>query len=356
MNPLTKSQLESVFEKARGAKIGVVGDFCLDRYIVGKMEGISREAPVPIVQMESDEYLPGGAGNTTLNVHALGAEAVPIGILGEDLAAEILLAELEKRGISTRFLFRQAGRHTPSYSKTYAYAYQSRPQQVARFDRKNTEPLSQASERLLMQAVEENLGGLSALVVDDYQEHGYPGTISESLWTWLTEQAARYPHIIFVADSRERIDRFKNFTVVVPNEIEAVTAVVSEKDRELDLADDGVLAQVARRLQEITGSRHVVITRGERGATVLSAAGEASASGPHHLRFPPVLGELDVTGAGDSFAAALAVGLAANLPVGAATTLANLAARIVVRKLYTTGTASPEEIRAEWERTVQSKG
>jgi len=63
-----------------------------------------------------------------------------------------------------------------------------------------------------------------------------------------------------------------------------------------------------------------------------------------------------VTGAGDSFAAALAVGLAANLPVGAATTLANLAARIVVRKLYTTGTASPEEIRAEWERTVQSKG
>jgi rfaE bifunctional protein kinase chain/domain len=353
MNTLTKSQLESALEKARELKIGVLGDFCLDRYIVGKMQGISREAPVPIVQIESDEYLPGAAGNTTLNVHAFGAEVVPIGVVGQDLSGEILVAELEKRGISTRFLFRQAGRHTTSYSKIYAHAFQSRPQQVARFDRQNTTPLSASSEKLLLEAVEENLSRLNALIVDDYGEHGCPATISESLLVWLTEQGRQHPQVISIADSRERIVRFKNFAALVPNEIEAAAAVTSELVSKLDLADDATMVTVGRRLQEITQCHHVIITRGERGATVVP---EASTTGKentaHHLRLPPVQGEIDVTGAGDTFAAALAVGMAANLPVEAATTLANLAARIAVRKTFTTGTASPEEIRAEWEQVV----
>ena len=328
---------QELFRKASDLRIAVVGDFYLDRYIVGNMEAISREAPVPIVRVESDEYLPGGGGNTALNVRALGAQTFAVGVIGDDLSAEIMVREFEKRGIDPRFLIRDPHRITPTFNKIYASSYHGKKQQVARFDQENREPVSDEDERRLVEIIRSEMPKWDAVIVDDYNEVQETGVVTSAVLQAVTE-AATQNSTVLVGDSRRRIQRFRDFTALVPNEVELAIGLGLEENA---LLGERELRDAAARFQAQARPRYLVVTLGERGALIFQSGRE-----PVHVPTWPASGEIDVTGAGDTFAATLAAALAAGGDVVTAVTMANAAASIVVKKLYTTGTASPEEILA----------
>jgi len=327
----------AVFHKCGELKIAVLGDFYLDRYIVGNMEAISREAPVPIVRVEQDQYLPGGGGNTTLNVRALGVQTYAVGVIGDDLSAEIMVREFEKRGVDTRFLIRDPNRITPTFNKIYASSYHGKKQQVARFDQENSEPVSPKDEKRLVEVVREEMSGWDAVIVDDYNEVQETGVVTGAVLEAVRETARKHGKIL-VGDSRRRIQRFRDFTALVPNEVELAIGLGMPENA---LVDEQAVREAARRFLETVRPKYLIVTLGERGALVFQPGME-----PQAIPTWPATGEIDVTGAGDTFAATLATAMAAGSDVVTAVTLANAAASVVVKKLYTTGTASPDEILA----------
>ena len=327
---------EEILAKASELRIAVVGDFYLDRYILGNMEAISREAPVPIVRIEQDQYLPGGGGNTTLNVRELGVQTFAVGVIGDDLSAEIMLREFEKRGVNTQYLIRDPRRHTPTFNKIYASSFHGKKQQVARFDQENEEPISAEDENRLIEALEREMPRWDAVIVDDYNEVQETGVVTRRILE-AVQDLARQHNVIIVGDSRLRIQRFRDFTALVPNEVELAIGLGLD---EAEVRDEKSLERAARELESVVHARYLIVTLGEKGARIFYRDPDRS----DHVPTWPVRGEIDVTGAGDSFAASLTTALAAGADVLSATTLANAAASVVVQKLYTTGTASPQEI------------
>ncbi len=330
------SRYTDVFKKARNLRVAVVGDFYLDRYILGNMEAISREAPVPIVRIEQDQYLPGGAGNTALNVRALGVRTFAVGVIGDDLSAEIMLREFEKRGIDTRYLLRDPNRHTPTFNKIYASSFHGKKQQVARFDQENEEPISKKDEDKLLEALRQQMSQWDAVIVDDYNEVQETGVVTPRILE-AVEQLSREHGTVTVGDSRLRIQRFRRFTALVPNEVELAIGLGIDED--VVRTDEG-LEKAGWELEELVQAEYLVVTLGENGARIFFRENRRTA----HVPTWPARGEIDVTGAGDTFAATLATALAAGIDVVTAVTLANAAASVVVQKLHTTGTASPQEI------------
>lgn len=344
---LSRAELENVLQKAPEIKIGIIGDICLDRYIIGDMAGISREAPVPIINIESDEYLPGGAGNTTLNVAGIGAQALPLGVIGNDLAAEIIKKEFDKRNITSKYMILENGRHTQCYSKVYASAYRGKQQQVARFDQKNYNSVSPDSEAKTLENLHRLVEEADALIVADYAEVSGTGTITDKIFDEI-RALARSGKIITIGDSRERLTEMQYFTAVVPNDIEVTAALFPGEYQSKNFQDDKNAAEFARQFQQKSHCDYVIMTRGEKGAMIASKDGRVES-----VPTLPSEGEIDVTGAGDCFASALAVSLSCGLDIIPAVELANMAAGITVRKLNTTGVATPEEIRAEFEKFSQ---
>lgn len=341
---LTRQKLESVLENAPQIKIGIVGDICLDRYVIGDMAGISREAPVPIINIESDEYLPGGAGNTTLNVAGITAQALPLGVIGADLAADIIAREFDKRNISSKYMVLEEGRFTQSYSKVYASSFHGQQQQVARFDQKNYKSLSNKSEEQTLLNLHKLINEADALIVADYAEVAGTGTLTDKIFAEICK-LARDKKIITIGDSRERLPKMQYFTAVVPNDIEVTTALFPKEYQTKDCHDDNNAKDYAIKFQQQSHCDHVIMTRGEKGALIASSDGMQNS-----VPTIPSEGEIDVTGAGDCFASALAVSLSAGLDIVSAVELANLAAGITVRKLNTTGVATPDEILKEFEK------
>lgn len=336
---LLQSQLDQVLSQASQVKLGVIGEICLDRYIIGDMAGISREAPIPIVNVDSDEYLPGGGGNTTLNARGLGVQVYPLGVVGDDLAADIMFREFHNRGISTDLMVREKGRRTQCYSKVYASSYRGKIQQVARFDHKNYQPVSADSETRVLQNLELLITQVDALIVADYAEVAGTGTITETIFERI-RAIAKTDRLITMGDSRERLAQMQHFTAVVPNDIEVAMALFPQDYLQKPFQQDDHACEYAKLLQKQLHCRYVIMTRGERGALIAPEDME-----PIFVPTVPIEGEIDVTGAGDCFAATLTAALVLNVDVPAAVELANIAAGITVQKLNTTGIATPDEIR-----------
>ena len=337
--PLSTEELTRTLDGFKGRKIAVLGDFYLDRYIWGNMEGISREAPVPIVRVEHDVYSPGAAGNTALNVRALGAEVYAVGVVGEDIAGEIMRREFAQQGIDDTALLTDSARHTPAFSKIYAASYHGKRQQVARFDRENEDGLSPSIEKALLDRLEEVLGRADALIVADYAEVPGTGTITDRVLqeAGRTAQMRGTPS---VGDSRDRIAEFAKFTVVVPNDYEAAMAAGVYHPHTSGDIDDKTVLESGRHLLDRTGGESVIVTRGERGMTVFREEGWT------HVPTVPAQGEIDVTGAGDTITAVISLALASRVDLAYAAEIGNLAGAVTVGKLGTTGTASRGEILA----------
>lgn len=298
-------------------RILIVGDLMLDRYWHGDTARISPEAPVPVVRVRDEEYRAGGAGNVALNISALGAQATVIGATGTDEAATRLRTILEQVGCEPRFI--EVAGH-PTITKLRVI---SRHQQLLRLDfEEDFESL--ATERLT-EAFEAALPQADVVVLSDYAK----GLLREPAPLIARARAAGKP--VVVDPKHPDFAMYRGATVVTPNMQEFQAAVGS-------CPDDATLVAKGLNLLEQCGIDSLLVTRSERGMTLLRQNAT-----PLHL--PAQAREVfDVTGAGDTVVATLAASIAAGLDLAEAARLANVAAGIVVGK-FGTATVSQDELR-----------
>lgn len=300
------------FEQAR---VLVVGDIMLDRYWYGPATRISPEAPVPVVRITGGDDRPGGAANVALNIAALGASATVVGVVGDDEAGRILLAQLTAAGVRPQLI------PCPDKPTTTKLRVLARNQQLLRLDFE--EPLAAADAAGLVERVEALLADCAVLVLSDYAKGGLQDPAA------LIAQAAARGLPVLVDPKGSDFDRYRGATLLTPNlaELEAVAG---------PCPDPAMLRARGLGLIEALELGALLVTRGEQGMTLLRA-------GHPELHLPAQAREVyDVTGAGDTVIATLASALAAGAALPDAVTLANLAAGIVVGKLGTATVSAPE--------------
>jgi len=308
MNPTTADRLRGIVSRFEGVPIAVVGDMCADVYVSGVPGRVSREAPVLVLVHEAEELIPGCAANTANNLRALGAEAHPIGLVGDDAAGHGIRAYFEERGVSTEGLIVSSERPTVTKTRIMAGGPTRLKHQLVRIDREPTGPLPAGVTQQIL-ALVRDLTGMAGWVFSDY---GY-GSAAPGM--------ANIVSGLRVADSRARIAEFQGFDALTPNE-EEVAEVVGHP-----VLTDGQVRKAGKRILEESGAGNVVITRGNKGMALISSDGGEL--------FLPVSGTdevTDVTGAGDTVTGVLALALATGAEPGDAVRLANHAAGIVVTK------------------------
>jgi D-glycero-beta-D-manno-heptose-7-phosphate kinase len=301
-----------------GLKIIVVGDVILDEYVIGRPARMSREAPIPVLEFESRQLIPGGAANPAANIVRLGSTAVQVGVTGVDTAATQLRQLLQAQGIETNGLVNDTGRPTTVKLRLLAQMGLRFPQQVARIDTLSRTPINGQIEAQVRARLETHLAGAQAVLVSDY--HG--GLLTDSLVASLREVAAEHP-LLLAADAQGELDKYAGFGVVKCNAGDA------QQDVRRPLTSDADFGQAAQALcqrLQLTGA--MVITRGPQGATLATANGEVQ-----HCPAPQVTDVYDVVGAGDTSIAVLTLARAAGADYGAAMTLANYASGLVVRRV-----------------------
>ncbi len=321
MIPSTE-RLEAALARFPAVQIAVVGDLILDTFIWGRVERISPEAPVPVVDVVRETDCLGGAANVARNLAALGARPILIGVVGADSAGRRFQELLEEGGIDGRGVVVDPARCTTTKSRIIAHH-----QQVCRFDREDRRPpvaalLDQVRGRAL-----QALSDVRGLIISDYAK----GMISHGLTRPLIERCGE-GGITVAADPKSRdLSLYRGVSVITPNRHEAELAAG------VDIVDRESLGRAARVIQERCACRQVLITRGEEGMSLLD--------GELLHEFPAVAREVfDVTGAGDTVIATFSLALAAGATPAEAAVLSNHAAGVVVGKLGT-ATLTGEELR-----------
>jgi len=325
MFPLKR--LRALITGFSGKRIVVVGDLIADEYLYGKPARISREAPVLILRFTDREVRLGGAANAAHNVRALGATALPVGVLGADPAGDEVLRLFGEAGISSEGVSRAVGRLTPVKTRIMAGGYESTRQQVVRLDREPEPSLTGDVEARLIAAVQAAGSGADAFLVSDY---GY-GSVTARVFEAVLE-TARGRGAIVAVDSRYDLPRFRGATAATPNEPEVEALAGAE------LGDESALEKAGRVVLERLDSRYLLITRGSRGMALLEREGPVT--------FMPIHGSdqiADVTGAGDTVISAFTVALSAGAGAVEAAWLANVAGGVVVMKRGTAA-VSPQEL------------
>lgn len=315
-----------------GRRILVVGDVVLDEYLIGRATRLSREAPVPVLELVERDWRLGAAANPAANVAALGGRAVLVGVVGSDAAGERLRAQLDAAGVDAAGLVTAVDRTTAIKTRILATHASAHPQQVARIDDLPPVALSEAPTAALREQIAALLPTCDAVLVSNYRG----GVVTPDLLALIVE-VARDRGVPTCVDSQGDLLQFRGFTLVKSNQPDAEAALGAA----LRSADD--FQQAGSRLVRELGASHAVITRGAEGMSVIDAGGG------HTQLLPANRTEVwDVTGAGDTVIAVLALGLAAGTRVLDAAALANAAAGLVVRRVGV-ATVSPDELLAALE-------
>ena len=313
--------MKPIFPKLQGKQILVVGDLMLDSFYHGKVKRISPEAPVPIVNIERVEDLPGGAANVAMNIASLGAKCKICGITGQDSAADILKHRLNAVGVDC--LLHHATTNTIIKRRVI-----SNHQQLLRMDFE-TQFLPNEWQAL-KPLVEDVITDTAVMILSDYNK----GTLaSPQYWIQLAKQ---HGIPVLVDPKGDDFSKYKGADMITPNMTE-FEAIVGSVESESDLIEK------AKKLIAKLNIKALLITRSEYGMSLIR-----SNEAVFHL--PAIAKEVsDVTGAGDTVISTLAAVLAAGEEIEVAVTLANVAASIAVSKLGT-ATVSEPELRAECER------
>lgn len=325
------AQLLALTRALRGRTVAIVGDIVADEFVYGRVARVSREAPVLILEYDSTEVVAGGAGNAANNVGALGGRAVLAGLVGRDEAGRRLLGSLH-RNVDPRHIRRVARMATPVKTRILAGGVHSAKQQVVRIDRgvgaTHTASARAAFERVALMASR----GADAVVLSDYGSGLVGPAFARRLRAALTRERRRVPLLV---DTRYRLLDYRGLTACTPNESEVEAALGVRIDD-----DARVLERAGRAILDRTGMEAVLVTRGSRGMA-LFVPGATTV----HI---PIVGSdeiADVTGAGDTVMATLALALAAGATFEGAAHLANHAGGVVVMKRGT-AMASAAELRA----------
>ena len=324
---LDARRAETLVQQFANQRILVVGDVILDRFIVGRVTRISPEAPVPVVRFESEYVRLGGAANVAHNVIALGGSVSLAGVVGSDAAAETLAGQLQRAGVETGGLIPDVGRRTTEKVRIVT----ERNQQVARIDYEHDVDVSADVERRLASRIAQVGRGARAILVSDYLKGVVTRPLVETLLAGRQSLAGvgeRLPPLI-VDPKISHLSCYAGATLVTPNHHEAETATLRR------IRDDSDACEAARDFRVRTGCESVLITRGEHGMWLSTDDVEAA--------IPSMAREVaDVTGAGDTVVATLALALAAGATMLEAAVLANHAASVVVGKFGPATLAPPE--------------
>ncbi|HKP86453.1 MAG TPA: D-glycero-beta-D-manno-heptose-7-phosphate kinase [Blastocatellia bacterium] len=324
MFTLTRERAKKLTTDFEGKRIVVLGDVMLDEFIWGRVRRISPEAPVPVVEVERQTLALGGAGNVVSNLVALGTSPAPLGIVGDDLDAERLRSAFHKLGINTDGLVVDAARPTTLKMRIIAHN-----QQVVRADRESRVVIAKEVEDQLVARFLGQIETADAVVVSDYNK----GLLTKRLLSATLDRARERGLIVCLDPKMRSFVDYQPVTVITPNNQEAAEAAG------IAIEDEKSLFEAGRRLLGSIDCRAVLITRGEEGMTLFTDGGEVT-----HI--PTVAREVyDVTGAGDTVIATLALALTAGASLTEAAVLANHAAGVVVGKVGT-ATVTCEELLA----------
>lgn len=332
-------------------RVAIVGDLIVDEFIYGEIARVSREAPVLILNYDSTEIVPGGAGNAASNVAALGGAAVAVGVLGRDDTGERLIESLRER-VDVRGVVRPRGFRTPTKTRILAGGIHSAKQQVVRIDRASGPALTEADQRAVGAKLLAAASRSDALLVSDYGS----GTVTPALVRHASAKLAgrgrhgrgrhgrgrhgreRHgrgrPVPLVLVDSRYALLRYRGITTCTPNESEV------EQLFGIRIGDNTrVLEKAGRTLLQRMRAEAVLVTRGSRGMALFEpdrATVHIPISGSDQIA--------DVTGAGDTVIATMTLALASGASFLEAARLANYAGGIVVMKRGT-ATVSADELR-----------
>ena len=300
-----------------GQTVLVIGDVMLDEYITGRPTRMSREAPVPVLELESKRYIAGGSANPAANIVALGSRAIQAGVVGEDDAGARLAQILEGQGIDASGIIRCAGRPTTVKTRILAQMGLRFPQQVTRIDTLTRRAIDEETEAQILAFAERHMDSLDAVLLSHY--HG--GLLTASLVKQI-RQLCRRCDVLITADAQGKFASFSGLDLIKCNADDA------QRYLNRELRSDNEYGRAALELAgALDARRAAIITRGNRGAT-LASEGEIE-----HCPAPTVSGVYDTVGAGDTAIATTTLALAAGLSAADAVRLANYASGIVVRHL-----------------------
>ena len=326
------SRLLELIDRFTKVRIAVFGDLLVDEFIYGDIARVSREAPVLILNYDSTEIVPGGAGNAANNVAALGGSATAIGFAGRDETGARLIDTL-RRAVDVRPVLRPRGFRTPTKTRILAGGIHSAKQQVVRIDRAATVEASDGDRHAIRGKLLKAAARCDALLVSDYGG----GAVSPPLVAEATKSLRRRgkgaPPVL--VDSRYSLLRYRGMTTCTPNESE-VEQLLGIRIRD----NTRILERAGRELLQRTRAEAVLITRGSRGMALFELDRRTV-----HI---PIYGSdqiADVTGAGDTVIATMTLALASGSSFLEAARLANYAGGIVVMKRGT-ATVSADELRS----------
>lgn len=329
MKTLSSERLRELMANVRHTRVLVVGDVMLDQFIWGTVNRISPEAPVPVVELERESFMPGGAANVARNLTALGCPADLFSVLGRDDAGRNLRKLLIAQDVGCEGLLEDPRRSTSI--KTRVIAHQ---QQVVRVDRESRSELDEKASRRVLQSIDVALHNTEAVIVGDYGKGVVTQFLLDELKTrcrdrgiWLSMDPKPVHHL-----------NLSGLSLITPNRKEAheLAGIPDSGKHEDPLLDPGLKA-VMGRLQEQLQAVILLVTLGEQGM-MLCQRGQK----PFHI--PTVAREIyDVSGAGDTVIASFTLAIAAGASPEEAAIFSNHAAGVVVGKVGT-ATATVEEI------------
>lgn len=311
--PPGTAELTDAVRRLSRTSVLVVGDAMLDRYVYGAVRRVSPEAPIPIVSVERDVAMPGGAGNVVRNLTALGAAVAFVSVVGDDQAGSDLMGLIGGQPNVEPWLLVQGGRTTTTKTR-----YIAQGQQLLRADHEVVAPIHAKLAERLIRIVQDATVATSVTVLSDYAKGVLAGDVPQRI---IAHARATGRKVIVDPKGRD-YGRYAGADVITPNRKELSEATGLPCETEVDVVS------AARMLRSQHGFGAVLVTRSEDGMTLV-ADGDA-----HH--YPAEAAEVfDVSGAGDTVVATLAAGMAAGLPLEVAVRLANIAAGIVVGKVGT---------------------
>lgn len=324
---LTSSQKKyflELIQRFPKAGILVIGDFILDQFVWGKVNRISPEAPVPVVNVDRESYLPGGSLNVANNIHTLGGTVYPCGVVGRDLQGRLLLKVIRREGIDTGGILYDADRPTSVKTRVIAHS-----QQVVRFDREKSQDISSEACKKIIKFVRQRISTIDVIIIEDYGK----GVVQPALLRDIVRVAKKFKKPVLVDPKEKHFSYYTGVTVITPNRREAYGGLENYRNN-----GDLSLEEVGRGLLKKLKCEAVLITLGEDGMALFERDGSIT-------KVPTAAREVyDVSGAGDTVIAVFGLALAAGAKIREAAVLSNFAAGIVVGKLGT-ATVSPDELK-----------
>lgn len=308
MVTFSKERLQALSDTFVGKQIAVVGDLMLDRYFWGSVARISPEAPVPVVEIESESTRLGGAANVANNIAALGGIPILMGVIGKDDAGSTLKKIIEDLDFPTTGIVVDSSRPTTVKTRVIAHS-----QHVVRIDREGKSDVNDDVQRKLLKVLDRQLDTIEGIILEDYNK----GVLAKDLVCRIIELAQKKKKIVAVDPKFNNFFEYKKATVFKPNRKE------TEEALGVRLSSAQSITKAGKELLRRLDAEYVLLTLGEKGMTLFERSGKVSSIPTAARRVA------DVSGAGDTVVSTLTMALASGADIWESATLANVAGGIV---------------------------